>query len=479
MKSNEKLLLQQLATILNATSIYNRKKISQLSELNAPEIQHHINALLRILGTKHKRELLSLKPAQGVKKTMKNLNNQPKMSDLPVIEISLRLPNVRANLSTECTITPDMVKGKKLSWHTHAVELAGVNIDTNSQKITFNCTEAKDHQFSIIALEPLKSGIYQRVRLNIKVTVVPDPKTLWKDIPSDNSLRFHKPDTDQKAAENQDFITFASSVRGRSHAHQGTHRDDDVSIVCDKVSGWSISCVADGAGSCAYSRHGAYLASKHAANTLKEALRGPYGEHLEKILSNHAENHSINGESLQNTIVKSVYQAYKHITEAVDQSHGDTIKDFSTTLLLSAVKKVSDGYLFVSFSIGDGAVVVLGDTMQPTLLSRPDTGLYAGQTRFLDAKLFEGHEVYERISVEKLKNFSALILATDGITDAWFKTDAMLSDQSAWQILWNELQDKVSYPAPDGALEALTKWMDFWSPGNHDDRTLSITLPKE
>ena len=74
---------------------------------------------------------------------------------------------------------------------------------------------------------------------------------------------------------------------------------------------------------------------------------------------------------------------------------------------------------------------------------------------------------------------TSLILATDGITDAWFETEKQLESLIHWDKLWSELEPHLLNMNRDEGLEGLTKWMDFWSKGNHDDRTISICLVKE
>ena len=81
--------------------------------------------------------------------------------------------------------------------------------------------------------------------------------------------------------------------------------------------------------------------------------------------------------------------------------------------------------------------------------------------------------------MEKVDSMSALILATDGITDAWFETEKKLESLSHWDKLWEELEPHVMNKSPKDGLQGLTDWMDFWSKGNHDDRTIAICVVKE
>ena len=70
---------------------------------------------------------------------------------------------------------------------------------------------------------------------------------------------------------------------------------------------------------------------------------------------------------------------------------------------------------------------------------------------------------------------------TDGIYDPKFVVEANLEKIEKWkEFLFdldgnNEENIKIDFQ-PDNVkiAEKLNKWLDFWSPGNHDDRTLAI-----
>lgn len=86
-----------------------------------------------------------------------------------------------------------------------------------------------------------------------------------------------------------------------------------------------------------------------------------------------------------------------------------------------------------------------------------------------------------RFSIED--DFTALMLMTDGVSDPMFETDRNLHDYSKWNEFWNKIKEGFpddSIPGVDlrddnpEAKDQLLRWMDFWSAGNHDDRTLAI-----
>ena len=159
------------------------------------------------------------------------------------------------------------------------------------------------------------------------------------------------------------------------------------------------------------------------------------------------------------------------------------IKDYSTTLIFTLVKQFEFGYAIASFWVGDGGVGIYNNSANElTVLGEPDSGEFAGQTRFLTmSDIFRDGAYVTRIKFKVVKDFTAIVLMTDGITDPKFQTDANLSRIEKW----HELRADLGGSNPDGvkvdftggeadAAAALMQWMDFWSPGNHDDRTIAI-----
>lgn len=78
-----------------------------------------------------------------------------------------------------------------------------------------------------------------------------------------------------------------------------------------------------------------------------------------------------------------------------------------------------------------------------------------------------------KYSIEE--DFSALLLMTDGISDPFFETDANLNKVEKWNELWVNINSEVDLTDDNTESQyQLLKWLDFWSPGNHDDRTIAI-----
>ena len=105
------------------------------------------------------------------------------------------------------------------------------------------------------------------------ITILPNPKTLWKNLPPDASAPY--PVENEKSYSRFDITgkgIVAASKRGRAHAHDGKFRDDDFALNWLAESGWLIVAVSDGAGSAKFSRAGARMACTSFVNDLTQKL---------------------------------------------------------------------------------------------------------------------------------------------------------------------------------------------------------------
>jgi serine/threonine protein phosphatase PrpC len=315
-----------------------------------------------------------------------------------------------------------------------------------------------------------------------------DPKSLWKNEKSDDTDPYWKADDEMASALFASHRLIIGSKRGRSHAHEGKFRDDAFAFLFMEASQWGVIAVADGAGSAKYSRRGSQIACETIKHYFAEHLTGEQLVAFESAISE-----TVNGDSfaeaqrrlsglLVDLLGKAAFLAQTKIKEEAD-AKGAVLKDYATTLIFTLVKTFPFGTAIASFWVGDGGVGIYNKpTNDLTVLGEPDSGEFAGQTRFLTMhEIFKDGAYATRIRFKLVKEFTALILMTDGITDPKFQTDANLSRIEKWHALWEDLngnnadQVKLNFSdAPEMTAAALLQWMDFWSPGNHDDRTIAI-----
>lgn len=346
-------------------------------------------------------------------------------------------------------------------------------------------TKAGDYEITLKYKYQNWSEGYSILERKFKVAVNPDPRSLWKDIPTDKNIKFFKEDysheyitvVENEKGPQKDIV--AASKRGRSHAHEGKSRDDDFNIYHNDSNGWYIIAVADGAGSAKYSRKGSAVACETCVEFCKTALENPI--ELEKEII--ALNSTTEGQSnraistlIYNIVGGAAHKAHRAILETASANE-DQPRDYSTTLLLAICKKFDFGWFVASFWVGDGAMCIYDKERQYIkLLGTPDGGEYAGQTRFLTMKeIFTPESIMSRLKYSIEEDFSALLLMTDGISDPFFETDANLNKVEKWNELWVNINSEVDLTDDNTESQyQLLKWLDFWSPGNHDDRTIAI-----
>jgi serine/threonine protein phosphatase PrpC len=320
-----------------------------------------------------------------------------------------------------------------------------------------------------------------------------DPKSLWNNIPTPIDIEYYKPDKDKKFVKVEDTMggiigiskiinksMIAASQRGRSHSHEGKARDDDFGLYHLKNSEWYIMVVADGAGSAKSSRKGSEIACKTVIEVCKEELNKrhkDFEQHLKVFNTDPSEsNRKKVGDDLYHIIGTSVFNAMRNIEVEAKLKENPT-KEYATTLIVSISKKFKFGWFVGAFWVGDGGIGIFNqETQYLKLLGETDGGEYAGQTRFLTMpEITQPKELYRRLRFEIVEDFTALILMTDGVTDPKFETDANLSKFEKWNDLWNDISTEVVFNSSNSKVDdQLLAWLDFWSQGNHDDRTIAI-----
>lgn len=355
----------------------------------------------------------------------------------------------------------------------------GLTLDADTGRLRGTPTVSGDVQ---IHLRGLLHG--RPIQIVANLAVIPDPKSLWISKPSDQTAPFWKPDEAFMRLDG-DLLCVGASKRGRSHAQTGGFRDDDVGLAMTGPGGWHIAAVADGAGSAAFSRHGSTVAVETALAKGPPLLDEHVTPDLEALLAMHRDgNPRAAGElrrKLYQSLTTAAFMAAKAI-EAAAAAKGEPPSAFSTTLILCAARRLPVGWFFAGFAVGDGGAAVFDARAgSVTPLTAPDSGEFAGQTRFLQSSEFAGgfDAVSHRLFFDVRERFTALALMTDGITDPKFPTEATFADPNRWARFWAEdLTASVDLSRDNPDLERqVLDWLDFWSPGNHDDRTLALMVP--
>lgn len=333
--------------------------------------------------------------------------------------------------------------------------------------------------------------------LKIPVAFNPDPRKLWRNIETDENIPYYKPDSDKKyikveAGEDglpkKDIV--AASQRGRSHAQEGKARDDHFTLYhCDN-SDWYVIAVADGAGSAKYSRKGSEVACNTVVNHCKDLLADnpAFEDAIREYEANRDD--STKRTALTKHVIDIIYngalKAHEAVKKVAEANEEAKLKDFATTLMFAVCKKYDFGWFIASFWVGDGAMCLFDENAKTAkLLGTPDEGEFSGQTRFLTMpEIFRDKDVVaKRLRMAIVPDFTALFLMSDGVSDPMFETDRNLNDYAKWEAFWNNLKNGFPDDEIEGvdlsddneaAQDQLLGWLDFWSPGNHDDRTIAI-----
>jgi serine/threonine protein phosphatase PrpC len=281
-----------------------------------------------------------------------------------------------------------------------------------------------------------------------------DPRSLWRNLPSNRAAPHWKPDQVSQRAECRGWRALALSRRGRSHANVGKCREDDVAVRVVSEQMLAVA-MADGAGSAALSRLGSHLAVEAAIQTLDAGIL------------------VLTPEALQTRLAQAALAANAALHGAAVR-YGVGLNELATTLLLSVLVPGPQA-LLACLQIGDGAIAACdGSRIYP--LSNPDRGDYASQTTFVSDARVEPRELAARIHVQALAATRWVLLATDGVTDPYLETEQSLHDAQCWAPLAAQLE-RAAAAETELAEQSLTQWLDAFTPGHHDDRTLVLLHP--
>lgn len=159
------------------------------------------------------------------------------------------------------------------------------------------------------------------------------------------------------------------------------------------------------------------------------------------------------------------------------------MKDLHATLIFALVKKYDFGYAILTFGVGDCPIGLLNkDLTEIKLMNWLDVGEFGGGTRFITMpEIFQSDKFSTRFGFKLVDDFSYLMLMTDGIYDPKFVVEANLEKIDKWNEFLEDLQGKnddnckVDLNKENAEINnQVSTWMDFWNPGNHDDKTLAI-----
>ena len=262
----------------------------------------------------------------------------------------------------------------------------------------------------------------------------------------------------------------AASVRGRSHAHRGDHREDAFAV--RRADGLVVLCAADGAGSAALSRVGAELACRETADRVlaKLAPERAYLRERQRDELAHAVGHAIG---------LSVWETCRLLHDVAAAS-GTTPSAFRCTLLVAAWYASDASEIVVTSQVGDGAIVIWRRDGSAARLGDADSGDFAGEVRTFvpDA---QAPERASHVRVTDAGGLTALALLTDGVDDPVHPIEQTAQTLLAqWRTGADTALPRVTQTfrgpvlGPADAGPALATWLGFERRGENDDRTAVV-----
>ena len=407
----------------------------------------------------------------------KNINKEIKSGF-----ISGNLPKARANHPYMTLISGDMLATNPSV--VHVLEEIGLHYFPDKNQITGipKKSGSFDLHFNIREYNELGNEELSTHKYNLIVEEDFDPQLKHVD----ENDPYWKPDEDvytiavnrnNKKRLKKDIA--AASRRGYEHIEKGKIREDDFFIQYDPQTRWYALAVADGAGRSKYSRKGSKIACRSAVASCLEQLTEQSKE-LKKLTirytwrrSNHI-SREIMGR-LHDIIASSVTDAYGDIVAEAKKIDYHP-QEYATTLLMCICKKFEFGWLIGAYGVGDGAICVYHkDNWYTNLMvgnEHPSMRFFLTTPEVLQPTGME-----RRIRFTIVDDFTALFLMTNGVKDPKFESKTSMPCIELWNRFWEDISSQVNFSGKINDVgEELLKWLDFWTPGKYDDRTIAMVF---
>lgn len=363
-----------------------------------------------------------------------------------------------------------------------------ISRDRRFQSAMELCTALTQPEFSLVGVEaPPNSAAAEHDRPEEnEARVAPvsfASASPWTHAPSDEDGLFFKPDSAIASSSAGGLACFAASTRGRAHAQEDQYREDDFAMHFVESTGWHVFIVADGAASAELSRRGSQIVCESGISAIRRCLED--SNELDDALATLGESatHEPGLEQLEHAASNVFSQA---ACEAIVNLHrqassgGALLSDFATTFIAVLAKRVGTGWMFASFSVGDGGAAVVVDLQTVVPLSRSEAGDMADRaTSITMLDLFKNpHDVEMRTSVTFCEQFLFLALKTEAVSGPAGSIDALPNGVMRWSALRDQLGSQMDFHHPvEGTEQRLLGWLQAESAGNHDDQTVILAFP--
>lgn len=220
-----------------------------------------------------------------------------------------------------------------------------------------------------------------------------------------------------------------ASLKGAAHVKDGTPNQDSAvlaTLSLGRLGRTVVMAVSDGAGSARHSQYGSQAACEAGVASLTRQLsRNPAIVAKEHLLRS----------ALQNS-VRSARRSVMITAQKPGRSAGPTnVNEYACTLMLAVVSQRLVGVAHV----GDGCVVA-GDGDEWNLLSAPDNGEFANETKFLT-----NPRNLPRVRVVSAPGVKCVAVITDGLQDV-----ALSRGTAPYDRFWTPLYRALSRNGASG-----------------------------
>ena len=260
-------------------------------------------------------------------------------------------------------------------------------------------------------------------------------ESLWQYHPISNAQPENHTENHalQAIADDNSWQLLGASVRGKSHKHKGTNRDDWFEF--RTLGRWQIIAVADGAGSKTFSRLGAKISCRTAVEEIEKHLSSHQLESRQSI-EELKQSDRQDVDFVYQAIAKGIVAAYRAVSNKAEELQDSVtyyealdrrrlkLSDLAATLLIAIRTTITIGkeeYSFVfSHQIGDGIIAAISQQNHLHILGIPDSGNYAGQTSFLTSEDRDNEELIVGNIKTFIGNLKTLMVMSDGVSDDYF-----------------------------------------------------------
>ncbi len=268
-----------------------------------------------------------------------------------------------------------------------------------------------------------------------------------------------------------DWRVIGGSRRGRKQAHDSRFREDAMAF--GHTPAVTVLSVADGAGSCTYSRIGSHIAVHEivaAAISAVDALSDDPGKDDDKF-----------EQALKKLLADAVRKSRMKVVEVAEKS-GLNPKEFRATLLTIIHYHAGGKELLLSNQVGDGAVSLLLKDKSVKKFGDSDSGAFSGE---VSCFLTDSDAVKKADNIQVIRDVDqveAMFLCSDGIEDPFYPIEKRALD------IFKQWSGGVDGPLDgfktqtvqppvfeqEAAAWALAQWLEFEKRGENDDRTVLL-----